>query len=268
LQVTFNSYSSFDSVLKWPDFQYEYGQGTLAKDKNGNFYYSYGASADGVSTGGTSSAFGPKFEGQYYYQYDPTVQGQSPARQLWRPYRDNVNGFWQVGPTYSHGIAVEHSNDRTSFRTSLTYLDNEWMMPNTGFNRFNFAGAFSHKLSDKLKISTKLAYNRTKSDNLPATGYNNQSISYFMIFQNPNVDLAWYQPIWKNGQEEIDQIHPFSSFIDNSYLIAYKMLNGVDKRNISGNMTVDYTIHPNFSIMLRSGVEVLNEERTTQRPWS
>src|SRR5690606_12025959 len=177
-------------------------------------------------------------------------------------------GFWEVGSTYSNSIAVEHSNDRTSFRSSLTYLDNEWMMPNTGFNLFNFAGSLSHKLSDKLKISTKLAYNRTKSDNLPATGYNNQSISYFMIFQNPNVDLAWYQPIWKNGQEEIDQIHPFSSFIDNPYLIAYKMLNGVDKRNISGNMTVDYNIHPHFSIMLRSGVEVLNEERTTQRPWS
>ncbi len=268
LQVSFNSYSSYDSVLKWPDYQYEYGQGTLAKDKNGNFYYSYGASPDGVSTGGTSSAFGPKFAGQYYFQYDPTVQGQSAERQLWRPYRDNVKGFWEVGSTYSNSIAVEHSNDRTSFRTSLTYLDNEWMMPNTGFNRFNFAGSLSHKLSDRLKISTKLAYNRTKSDNLPATGYNNQSISYFMIFQNPNVDLAWYQPIWKNGQEELDQIHPFSSFIDNPYLIAYKMLNGVDKRNISGNITVDYNISPNFSVMLRSGVEVLNEERTTQRPWS
>lgn len=267
LQVTFNSYSSFDSVLKWPDYQYDYGQGTLAK-KDGQFYYSYGASADGVSTGGTSSAFGPKFEGQSYFQYDPTVEGQSLQRQLWRPYEDNVKGFWEVGSTYSNSIAVENSNDRTSFRTSLTYLDNEWMMPNTGFNRFNFAGSVAHKLNDRLKLSTKFAYNRTNSDNLPATGYNNQSISYFMIFQNPNVDLAWYRPIWKSGQEQIDQIHPFSSFIDNPYLIAYEMLNGVDKRNISGNMTLDYDFNRHFSVMLRSGIEFLNEERTTKRPWS
>ena len=237
MQVSFNSSASFDSVLKWPDYQYEYGQGTLAKNKDGQFYYSYGQSADGVSTGGTSSAFGPKFDGQYYFQYDPAVQGQSPTRQLWRPYKDNVKGFWEVGSTYSNSVSLEQANDRTSFRTSLTYLDNEWMMPNTGFNRFNFAGSLSHKLNDRLKISTKLAYSRMKSDNLPATGYNNQSISYFMIFQNPNVDLKWYQPIWKNGQEQIDQIHPFSSFIDNPYLIAYEMLNGVDKRTISGSMT-------------------------------
>ncbi len=268
VSVTFNSYSSFDTVLKWPDWQYEYGQGTMAKDKNGQFYYSYGASADGVSTGGTSSAFGPKFNGQYYFQYDPTVQGQSLQRQLWRPYENNVKDFWEVGSTYSNSVAIEASNDRTNFRTSLTYLTNEWMMPNTGFNRFNVALSFSHKVTDKLRISTKLTFNRTNSDNLPATGYNNQSISYFMIFQNPNVDLSWYKPIWKSGQQQLDQIHPFSSYIDNPYLIAYEMLNGVDKRNIFGNITADYQFNKNFSLMLRSGVEWLNENRTTKRPWS
>jgi TonB-linked SusC/RagA family outer membrane protein len=268
LQVTFNSYSSFDTVLKWPDYQYEYGQGTLQKNKAGEFYYSYGASPDGVNTGSTSSAYGPKFNGQQYFQYDPTVEGQSLSRQLWRPYKDNIKDFWNVGSTYSNSIAVESSNDKTSFRTSLTYLKNEWMMPNTGFDRFNFSGSVSHQLNDKLKITSKLSFNRTKSDNLPATGYNNQSISYFMIFQNPNVDLAWYEPIWKKDQYQKDQIHPFSSFIDNPYLIAYEMLNGVDKRLINGNITADYQFNEHFSLMLRSGIEVLNEVRTTKRPYS
>lgn len=268
IQVTFNSYSSYDTVLKWPDWQYEYGQGTLAKNTAGQFYYSYGASADGVSTGGTSSAFGPKFAGQYYFQYDPTVGGQSKERQLWRAYEDNIKGFWRTGSTYSNSLSVESSNDKTSFRTSLTYLNNEWMMPNTGFDRLNFALSFAHQLTKKLKISTKFTFNKTSSDNLPATGYNNQSISYFMIFQNPNVDLAWYQPIWKPGQVQIDQIHPFSTFIDNPYLIAYEMLNGVDKKTIFGNITADYQFNKNFSLMLRSGLEVLNEKRTTKRPWS
>jgi len=267
LRVAFNSSSSFDSVLNWPDWQYEYGQGTLATNA-GNFYYSYGLSADGPSTGGTSSAFGPKFAGQYYFQYDPNVMGQSKERQLWRPYENNIKSFWQTGSTYSNSISVESSNEKTSFRSSLTYLNNEWMMPNTGFDRFNFALSFAHQLTQKLKISTKFAYNTTTSDNLPATGYNNQSISYFMIFQNPNVDLEWYKPIWKPGLEQVDQIHPFSSFIDNPYMIAYEMLNGVRKKTITGNITADYQFNKNFSLMLRSGIEILNEKRTTKRPWS
>lgn len=242
VRVSFNSSLSFDSVLKWPDYQYEYGQGTLTKNSAGQFYYSYGASTDGVSTGGTSSAFGPKFNGQSYFQYDPTIEGQSAARQLWRPYKDNIKGFWGVGTTSSNTVSIENSTEKTNFRTSLTYLDNEWMMPNTGFERFNMALSVAHQLSKKLKISAKFNYANTTSDNLPATGYNNQSISYFMIFQNPNVDLAWYEPIWKKGQENVDQIHPFSSFIDNPYLIAYKMLNGVDKKLITGNVIADIVI--------------------------
>ena len=199
IKVSFNSSLSYDSVLKWPDYQYQYGQGTLAKNTAGQFFYSYGASADGVSTGGTSSAFGPKFNGQYYFQYDPTVLGQSKERQLWRPYEDNIKGFWETGVTSSNNVSIENSSEKTSYRASLTYLDNKWMMPNTGFNRFNMAFSFDHKLTNKFKISTRFNYANTKSDNLPATGYNNQSISYFMIFQNPNVDLAWYRPIWKPG---------------------------------------------------------------------
>lgn len=46
--VTVNSNVSFNNVLKWPDYQYEYGQGTgKALNANGEKYYSYGASADG-----------------------------------------------------------------------------------------------------------------------------------------------------------------------------------------------------------------------------
>lgn len=268
VQISLNSYSSYDSVLKWPDYQYEYGQGTMQKDTNGNYFYSYQASPDGVNTGGTSSAFGPKFAGQYYFQYDPATEGQSATRQLWRPYKDNIKGFWQTGATYSNNISLEASNENTSFRSSLTYLKNEWMMPNTGFNRFNAAFSVDHKLNEKLKIGIKFNYNKTKSDNLPATGYSNQSISYFMIFQNPNVDLSWYAPIWKAGKEQVDQIHPFSSFIDNPYLIAYEMLNGVDKNFITGNVNLNYKITKNFEVMLRSGMELTNEERTQKRPWS
>ncbi len=113
--------------------------------RTGNFSQKYsrtvfsiltGASADGVSTGGTSSAFGPKFDGQYYFQYDPTILGQSKERQLWRPYEDNIKGFWETGVTSSNNVSIENSSEKTSYRASLTYLDNKWMMPEYRFQPF------------------------------------------------------------------------------------------------------------------------------------
>jgi hypothetical protein len=190
-------------VLKWPDYQYEYGQGTgKALNAAGEFYYSYGPSADGASTSGTSSAFGPKFNGQSYFQYDPERQGAGAERTLWRPYKNNIKGFWRTGQTITNNISVEGGNERGSGRASLTHTKNEWIMPNTGFERFTVSTGFQYKISDRLKIQSKINYTDKQSDNLPGTGYNNQSIAYFMIFQNPNVDLNWYRDRWKKGRSK------------------------------------------------------------------
>ncbi len=269
LGVTFNSNVTVSDVLRWPDWQYEYGQGTgKALNANGEKYYSYGASADGPSTGGTSSAFGPKFDGQSYFQYDPEVLGQSPVRKPWVPYRNNVKGFFRPGYTLTNSLSLEGGNENGSARASITHSKNEWIMPNTGYERINAALSTSFKASDRIRINAKVNYTNKQSDNLPATGYNNQSISYFMIFQNPNVDLNWYRPIWKPGLEQIDQIHPFSSFIDNPYLIAYEMTNAVNNNAVVGNVSGNFQINKHFDLLVRSAVNLSYEERKMQRPYS
>lgn len=267
--VTVNTNVSFNTVLRWPDYQYEYGQGTgKALNSSGQKYYSYGASADGASTGGTSSAYGPRFDGQSYFQYDPTVEVQSPTRVPWRPYTNNIKGFWRTGSTITNNIALEGGGENGSVRASLTHSKNEWIMPNTGYQRITAALSVNQKISEKLRITSKINYTNKQSDNLPATGYNNQSISYFMIFQNPNVDLAWYRPIWKKGQTHIDQVHPFSSFIDNPYLIAYEMTNAVKSNMMVGNIAATYEFSKKLDFMVRSGVSMTNEEREQKRPYS
>lgn len=269
LGVTVNSNFSFQNVLKWPERQYEYGQGTgKSFNENGDPYYSYGASEDGSSTGGTSSAFGPKFEGQYYFQYDPTLGGQSAERQLWRPYGDNVTGFWRTGFNMVNSVALEGGNEGGSLRASITQTKNEWIMPNTGFERLVASLSASQQISKKLKLNAKVNYTNKSSDNLPATGYNNQSIAYFMIFQNPSIDLGWYRPIWKSGKENVDQLHPFSSYIDNPYLIAYEMTNSVNNNSVFGNLSANYSFNDHFEVMVRTGLAMSQEERAQQRPYS
>ncbi len=267
--VTFNSNSSINNVIRWPDYQYQYGQGTGKQyNANGEFYYSYGASEDGASTSGTSSAYGPKFNGQSYYQYDPELEGRGAERTPWVPYTDNVKSFWRTGYTLTNNIALEGGGDKGNARVSLTHTKNEWIMPNTGFERMNAAVSLNYKLSDKLSVSSKINYTNKRSDNLPATGYNNQSIAYFMIFQNPNVNLQWYRPIWKNGQYQRQQIHPYSSFIDNPYLIAYEMTNSVRSNQVAGNLAATYHISPKFDLMVRTAVEMSMENRAQRRPFN
>jgi TonB-linked SusC/RagA family outer membrane protein len=269
LGVTINSNISVNDVLKWPDYQYQYGQGTgKALNADGELYYSYGATADGASTSGTSSAFGPKLDGQPYFQYDPTKEAGSSERLPWVAHKDNIKGFWRTGSTVTNSIALEGGNDTGSARGSVTYTKNEWIMPNTGFERINAAFSFNQKISSKVRLNGKINYTNKQSDNLPATGYNNQSIAYFMIFQNPNVDLKWYEPRWKAGKNQIDQIHPFSSFIDNPYLIAYEMTNALRSNSFVGTLSATYEVSKKFEVMVRSGMTLNQEKRQQRRPYS
>ncbi|HYK76621.1 MAG TPA: SusC/RagA family TonB-linked outer membrane protein, partial [Daejeonella sp.] len=265
--VTFNSNTSISDVLRWPDLQYEYGQGNNNRNKAGELYYSYGLTEDGANTGSTSSAFGPKFDGQMYYQYDPTVNGRSVERQPWVPYKDNIKGFWRTGRNFMNSVALDGGNDQFTARASFTHTKNEWIMPNTGFERMVASLNTSLQLSKNLKLNGKFNYTNKKSDNLPGTGYNNQSISYFMIFQNPNVDLNWYAPRWQPGQEQIKQIHPFSSYIENPFLIAHEMTNSLNSNTFDGSLQGVYSFNSKFDLMIRSGLNMRQDQRNTKRPW-
>lgn len=266
--ITINSNTSIEDVLRWPDYQYEYGQGNNNRNEAGELYYSYGLSEDGANTGSTSSAFGPKFEGQYYYQYDPETEGQSAERRLWRPYKNNIKGFFQTGKTFTNSIALDGATDNFSARASLTHTKNDWIMPNTGFERLVASLNTSMQFSDKLRVNGKMSFTSKNSDNLPGTGYNNQSIAYFMIFQNPNVDLNWYKPRWQKGQEQISQIHPFSSYIENPFIIAHEMTNPLKSTNIEGNLQGLYTFSEKWELMLRSGLNMRQDRRENRRPFN
>lgn len=266
--VTINSNSSINTVLKWPDYQYEYGQGSLTVNGAGKQYYSYGSSSDGASTSATSSAFGPKFDGQSYFQYDPNLEARGTERTPWVPYRNNIKGLFKTGYTLSNSISLEGNGDQGSARASLTHTRNDWIMLNTGFERINAALSVNYKVSDKLKIVGKANYTNKKSDNLPGTGYNNQAISYFMIFQNPNVNLDWYRPIWRKDQNNVTMIRPYSSFIDNPYAIIYEMTNSMNSNGIVGNLSATYEFSKKFDLMVRSSINQNNEFREQRRPFS
>jgi TonB-linked SusC/RagA family outer membrane protein len=267
LGITYNGNLSFDGVMKWPDYQFEYGEGRTDK------YYSYGDSPDGVSTAAAAAqgrAFGPKFNGQLYYQYNPnSPDGKPTERTPWVAHKDYISKFFNTGITRTNNVSIEGGNENGSGRLSVTHLKNDWLVPNTGFERLSVALSANQKISDKLKISGKANYTNKSSDNLPLSGYNNQTIMYFMILgTTPNVDIDWFKPYWQPGQVNIQQRLPFNPGPDNVYLQTYEMLNKINKNGVIGNVMANYTFNPKLELMLRSGVDLSNEFRSQQRPYS
>ena len=262
LGVTFNSNASVESINRWPDYQYEFGQGASMQ----HTWYSYNASEDGQSTRSTSSAWGPAFAGQPYYQYDPNTRTKGEVRTPWVPYKNNRKDFFQTGKTFTNSVTIEGGNKMTQARLSLTNLTNEWIIPNTGYNRNTVALSVNQRVSDKLQIASKVNYTNKYSDNLPSTGYNNQSIMYFIRGLTPNMDINWFKDYWVPGQEHIAQTRPFSSLLDNPYLIANEMLNKSNRHGVIGNISATYNFTKDLSMMVRTALDYSSESRSQQRP--
>lgn len=262
LGVTLNSNASIEEVNRWPDLQYEYGQGLA-----GAAHYSYGASVDGASTSSTSSAYGPRFNGQSFFQYDPVTQKVGTERTPWVPYKNGVNSYFKTGSTLTNTVTIDGGTDKTTARFSATNVKNNWITPNTGYNRNSVSLSVNSKINDKLQISSKVNYTNKWSDNLPGAGYGNQSIMYWYIFWQPSANPEWLRNYWALGQEGKKIAFPFSSFPENPYAIANEFLNSSNRHNITGNIQATYNVTREFSVQLRTSMDLSYEERAQKRPY-
>jgi TonB-linked SusC/RagA family outer membrane protein len=262
LGVTLNSNANIETVNRWPDMQYEYGQGL-----DGAAYYSYQASADGANTASTSSAYGPRFEGQQFFQYDPVTQTQGATRTPWVPYRNKINKFFDAGQTITNTISVDGGSDKTTARFSFTNVHNKWIVPNTGYGRNTVSMSVNSQVNDRLRISSKVNYTNKSSDNLPGAGYGNQSIMYWYIFWQPNADPDWLKDYWAKGQEGKVIKYPFSSFPENPYAIAHEFINRSNRHAVTGNIQASYNFTDELSLQLRTSADLSYEQRAQERPY-
>ncbi len=262
LGVTISSNANIETVNRWPDLQYEYGQGL-----DGAAYYSQGTTVDGASTSGTSSAYGPRFNGQSFFQYDPLTQAPGKERTPWVPYKNKTRDYFQTASTITNTVSVDGGTDKTSARFSVTNVNNKWITPNTGYKRNTISLSVNSKVNDKLQISSKVNYTNKFSDNLPGAGYGNQSIMYWYIFWQPNADPDYLKDYWIRGQEGRRIAYPFSSFPENPYAIAYEFLNSSNRHGITGNVQAAYNFTKELTLQLRTSIDLSYEQRAQKRPY-
>lgn len=262
LGITFNSNAFIEQVNRWPDMQFEYGQGL-----DGSDYYSYLASPGRASTSATSSAYGPRFNGQLFYQYDPVTGLQSSQPVPWVAYPNKLRNYFETGHTLINTISISGNTDKTTARFSLSNVTNKWITPNTGYKRNSVALSVNSKISDQLQIAAKVNYTNKYSDNLPGAGYGNQSIMYWFIFWQPNADLDWLKRYWIPGQEGRRIFYPFSSFPENPYAIANEFINRSNRHGVTGNFSATYNFTKELSLMLRTSMDMSYEARAQERPF-
>ena len=279
-KVDLNQNVTFERPLRIPRYQNEYGQGA-----GGEFEFGDGFGA-GINDN-IDESWGPRFEGQPIIQHNsPTSSGfragdfalrprdeegnfaDDVTPLPWTASPDNIDDFFRTGYTSSTNIALSGSNENGNFRTAYTRLRSEGILPNTDYDRDNFALSGSYKIGEKVKVTASLNYVNSASDNRPNNSYGTENIMYLWVWFGRQIDMNTLRDYWQPGLEGIQQFNYNYNWHDNPYFTMHENTNDFNKDRIFGNLRVDFKLTDELSLMIRSGLDLFNELRVGKRAFS
>src|SRR5690606_745206 len=155
--------------------------------------------------------------------------------------------------TYTNNLSIEGGNKTTKARIGFSNLQNKYMLLNTGYQRTAVSLSLDHKLSDKIKLGAKVNYNNKSSDNLPSSGYDNNTITFFIMAMSPNMDSEWFRDYWTVKDQR--QNRPYTTTLENPYFALYEQLNPMSRNGVFGNINFAYTITPELTLTAKTGID-------------
>lgn len=279
--VEINSNTTFESVLRLPEFQNVYGQGN---GNGGDFAFVNGGGAG--LTDGVDESWGPAFNGQSYPQFNSprTLNGQpiafrggdlnAPAGSVitptpWLNDKDGVKNFFQTGRTLTNNVALVGSNQFGDFRLSYTNLDQTGTVPNTDLRRNTVSFGGGYNLTKKLSARAFVSYIKSESDNRPSISYGTENIMYlFNCWLPRSVNMGDLRNYWQPGLEGRRQFNFNYNYHDNPYFTMFENTNGQVVDRIIGNVAIKYDFTSWLSLQLRTATDFGDERRQYKRAFS
>ncbi len=177
-------------VYKSPvSFQNVYGAGTANNGYEGGFL------ADG-SLQKTSMSFGPKMDGSMVDQYLPNGQ-KTP----FLPHPDNWKALYQTGLNSTTNIAINGGGEKSSFRLSYAYTDNNGVFKRNQFSRhsISFKGLTDLNHIFSVELGVNYAFSDIKNPaNQGAWNWGANAAMMSTYYSPRNLDIAAYESMYRD----------------------------------------------------------------------
>ncbi|HEY9257430.1 carboxypeptidase-like regulatory domain-containing protein, partial [Chitinophaga sp.] len=164
-QINFSSSYQLSSILKYPTFQNEFGEGNLdgiPDDRRENF--SWGEAFDGKER-----PFGQVIDGKQQLK-------------TYKAIPNNVKNFFDLGQTFNNNLTVSGGNEKSTYFLSVGALNNKGVVPTTNYNKYSVRFSGSSEFSEKFSSQASIGYTNISSQ-LPLGGQTNST--YASIYQQP-----------------------------------------------------------------------------------
>ncbi|UYZ63270.1 SusC/RagA family TonB-linked outer membrane protein [Hymenobacter weizhouensis] len=250
LGIAINSTTTLENILRLPDYQNEYGQGS-----GGEFEFVNGRGRG--TNDGVDESWGPRLDGRLIPQFNsPVVNGVRQATP-WVAHPDNVRNFFETGRTFTNNIALSGGNDKAGVRLSYTNLNQTGILPNTFLRRNTLNLNGGADLTDKLKFSTNVSYVQNRGRR-PQLGYSSQNVMQQFVWFGRQVNIAELKDYNRGGQK----YNWNYNYHNNPYFTLYENLNDDRRDRVIGNITLNYSPTSWLTLTGRTTNDFYNEFQT------
>lgn len=235
ISVSVNSSFRFDSALKLPDYQNEYGPG----DPNTGDY-----------SMGTWNGWGPKIEGQMVDVFFQNEQVPLKA------YPNNVRDFFKGGTTFANSISMSGGDEKNDFRLGVSAFNQKGIVPENKYNRYNITFNGGRQFNKWFSARVSASYINAASEGRPAQGSNDKNVTLPSVMGMPRtMNTQWLKDHWvKDGKPYplgsgvggtnnpywILKKNKYTSDVDRVIGSVYLELKPVKGLTISNNLGTDF----------------------------
>ncbi|NRF38518.1 SusC/RagA family TonB-linked outer membrane protein [Pedobacter foliorum] len=238
--ISFNSSTRFDNILKLPDLQDEYAQGT-----------------QGLYNRASLNGWGPKLTEVAGRNFTDFLGVDGPLV----AHPDNAKNFYKTGQTYINSISFDGADEKGDYRLGYTSTIQTGIVDKQKLNKNALTFNAGRKISDKFDVRGSVNYTRTKGEGMPTQSSNDPNVLIGANYLPTNFDIEqiknnYVDPITK---EQIT-ITPSRNGNNPYWIINYNTSTNVVDR-VFGNGVLTYKPATWLTISNNIGTDFYNENR-------
>lgn len=258
--VSVNSNTVFETPLRLPNFQDEFGNGG-----SGKYSYNDGTAYTGDYYDAFGENWGPRTNGQLIKQWDSNGEAVP-----FEAAPNNMRNFFRTGVSTNNNVSISHADENGDFRFSATQLNRIGIIPNTDLNRSTLQTSVGKKLfNNRLEFRANAMYVGSGSDNVPNAGYDeSSSVMYSFLWLPRNTAIDDLRDYWKPGMENVQQAYVEELWGNNPWMIVNENTNSFNARRLLGDINATYHINERMNLRLRTGQDMKNDIRQYRRATS
>jgi len=245
LGVTLNTNVTFDDPMFLPEYQNQYGQGSL------------GAAGTDLVNDWYTGSWGQRLDGssQLYFNGQQRSYSGQP---------DNVSDFFRTAMRAITSVSLDKGSESGSVRFSYTNNSTESILPNSDLESHNFNLRGTAQLSDKLSIDSKATYFTQNVNNRASLGGEGVLAYVYTMPRNVDVnDLMDYQMANPATPAEFGVISydKRGSTTGNPYWMLMHDRNDERRGRFLGFTKINYEFNDWLSAFVRLGSDITDIKR-------